>query len=304
MEERGKRPARKAAVIIVTLSALAIAAAGLLFLGRRPSGDAGPRFDGKRAYANVRRLVALGPRVQGSPGEAAAAEYLKRELAGYGYKVEFQRFVIPGVGTGRNIVASRRSETAGTRWLAVGAHYDTVADTVGANDNASGAAVVLELAKVYSREDIPYSLRFVFFSAEEDQNPPGEAYLGSSAYVADLTPAKRRAGLGYINVDMVGWSGAIYIGNLRSADRTLYDLAADSASDRRAPRVYSADDSVDESDHQSFEKAGIQTVSLGALDYPYRHKPNDNLSKISRRRLEDVGRLIVAVLQAAGEHKL
>jgi len=118
------------------------------------------------------------------------------------------------------------------------------------------------------------------------------------AYVASLTRAERRASLGYINIDMVGWRGAIYIGNLRPADQSLYNLTARIAAARRAPMVFSTRYSVDEGDHQSFKKAGIPTVSLGALDYPYRHKPSDNLAKIRPRRLEAIGELTVNVLQA------
>lgn len=293
-----KTAARVGAILFLVVLLAASAAAGWPAPGREPPADGRIKFDRKQSYEYVRRLVAFGPRVQGSAAEAAAAEYLRRELTSYGYIVELQPFAIPGDGTGRNVIAHRPGRAAGSRWLAVGAHYDTVPGTVGANDNGSGTAVALELAKALSQADLPYSLRFVFFSAEEDRNPRRIAYSGSRAYVASLTGAERRAALGYINIDMVGWRGPIYVGNLRPADQSLYRLTAKVAAARHAPKIYTTRYAVDEGDHQSFKKAGIPTVSLGALDYPYRHKPSDSLDKISARRLETTGRLIVDVLQA------
>lgn len=276
----------------------ALTAAGCLERGGDPAADTRIRFDRKKAYEDVRRLTAFGPRVQGSTGEKAAAKYLRRELTGYGYSVKLQPVAIPGDGKGYNVIARRRGGAGGSHWLAIGAHYDTVAGTVGANDNGSGTAVALELARVLSKADLPYSLRFLFFSAEEDRNPPRRAYSGSTAYVASLTHSERRACLGYINLDMVGWRGPIYIGNLRPADQSLYDLTVKLAAARRSPKVFSTRDSVNESDHQSFKRTGIPTVTVGALDYPYRHKPSDDMAKISARRLGVIGRLIDSVVQA------
>ena len=108
----------------------------------------------------------IGIRVAGSENESRAADYIARELESYGYLASLPEPIPLHNGlTTRNVwaeVPGQRDEI-----MIIGAHYDTKNPSPGANDNASGVAVVLELARVLSKVTPPYTVRFVFFGAEE-----------------------------------------------------------------------------------------------------------------------------------------
>lgn len=260
------------------------------------------KFDGDLALEHVGKLVSFGPRVSGSIEEGSAADYIELTLINFGYNVSRQAFRAPNGQIANNILAVKpgtapRSATITPPWLGIGAHYDTVSGTTGANDNASGVSVVLETARIMRQASFPYDLRFMLFSSEENENPARDSYAGSLAYVGDLTEAGKDAAIGYINIDMVGWPEAGYaIGNLRRGDRFLVELGAELAAERGVEFVKDRGYSVRLSDHQSFEKAGLPTVSFGAATYPFHHQPEDSLDKVGAAHLQTLGSLISVML--------
>jgi Zn-dependent M28 family amino/carboxypeptidase len=110
---------------------------------------------GKLGIRNARRAGALDH----------AARFIEGELMAAGYAVERQTFTTDGVPTS-NLIATVRG-AASREIVVVGAHYDTAAPTPGADDNASGVAAVLELARAAVRTQPARTLRFVFFTNEE-----------------------------------------------------------------------------------------------------------------------------------------
>ena len=90
-------------------------------------------------------------------------------------------------GTGENIIVTKKSSTDMTKNLIISAHYDSAEDSVGANDNGSGVAAVLELARILKDTEIPYNIKFILFSGEE------KYMLGSRWYVGKLTEDERAA---------------------------------------------------------------------------------------------------------------
>ena len=266
-----------------------------------PAAPAQLKFDGRRAFDRVKKVVESGPRVAGSLEEGLAADYLELTLRELGYSVDRQDFRAPNGRAASNIIADSGGEPIRNprrRWLAIGAHYDTVAGTVGANDNASGVATVVELAETLRSSDLPFDIIYLLFSSEEDQNPARDSYAGSETYIARIDADAKERLIGYINIDMVGWPGAGHsVGNLKLADQHLYNLSVELAEQRGVSIVKNTGYSVRKSDHQSFERAGIPTVSFGAADYPYHHKPQDDLSKISAASLEIIGGLITAIVR-------
>ncbi|MGI8503889.1 MAG: M28 family peptidase [Hassallia sp.] len=119
--------------------------------------------------------------------------YITSELKKLGWKPTLEKF-----SEGVNIFAERQGtdKTAGA--ILVAAHYDTVAISPGADDNASGVAVVLEVAKLLGSRPTPRTLQLALFDKEE------EGLLGSKAFVANNT---RLANLrGVIVMDMVGYA--------------------------------------------------------------------------------------------------
>ncbi len=271
---------------------------------RTPASIVALKFNSSRALAHVKKLTSFGPRVSGSIAEGTAADYIELTLTEFGYPVRRQAFRAPNGRIVTNVIAHKssvqaRSSTTGTPpWVALGGHYDTVSKTVGANDNASGTAVVLETARIMRETALPYDVRFILFSSEESENPSRDSYAGSLEYVGDLGKAEREASLGYINVDMVGWPEAGYsIGNRRLGDRSLVELGVEMATERQLEFVVDRGYSIRLSDHQSFEKAGMPVVSFGAAAYPHHHAPQDSLDKVDAGQLAGIGSLISSMLK-------
>jgi Zn-dependent M28 family amino/carboxypeptidase len=262
----------------------------------------GERFEGERAYADVLAQMAIGPRPAGSEAHARTVDWLVESLASAGWRTEVQELDIEG-RTVRNVIARRG---AGSEWVILGAHYDTrlLADqdpdaarrtepVPGANDGASGVAVLLELARVLPR-DLEKEIWLVFFDAEDNGRIPGwDWILGSRAFVDALDGRPTAA----VIVDMVG-----------DADLQLY-YEQNSDPDLRADIWATAawlgyDQFIPEpkfsmlDDHTPFLEAGIPAVDIIDFDYPYWHTTADTADKISAESLEAVGATLLAWLTA------
>jgi hypothetical protein len=204
-------PALRLAVPVLVV--LALGCAGSPPPARAPAPAATPglssggrAFDAERAYDDVRRLVAIGPRTSGSDGAARAREYLRGELEKLGLDVDeitielpaqlasdaegeegsLPRFVhlgarIPGDGVGRGEVM-------------LGASYDTAPaedfENVAANGAASGPALVLELARLVSANPLPYDTRVVFLDGDLGGSDSRQR-MGSRLWARDLRDAGR-----------------------------------------------------------------------------------------------------------------
>jgi hypothetical protein len=108
---------------------------------------------GARTYRDLDRLE-------------GAAHYISEQFASFGYQVTRQPFVFGG-HTYHNIIAERTGSTLPEALLIVGAHYDSVSTTPGADDNASGVAGVLGLARALTGTQLAKTVRFVAFALEE-----------------------------------------------------------------------------------------------------------------------------------------
>ena len=162
-------------VLLVVVSAcLAIAGAAPSAPAPTPKVD---RFDSNRAYTWVRRQVALGPRPAGSAASRRLAVQLRAALP----RGSFQ--AVPG-GL-RNVIGRVPGRQPG-RTVIVGAHYDTkdLPGFVGANDGASGVAVVLELARIVRAHPVRPTIVFVLFDGEERARTAMGPTSTSTAYGA------------------------------------------------------------------------------------------------------------------------
>ena len=132
----------------------------------------------------------IGSREPGSDAEAETAVYIQGILEGFGYEVEVQPFTFIDEDDGEeyssaNVIATKQGDS--DEVIVVGAHYDSAYEdgSMGADDNASGVAVMLESAMLVFEEDTPYSITFVAFGAEEyDLN--GSTYFVEQMDEADL----------------------------------------------------------------------------------------------------------------------
>lgn len=139
-------------------------------------------------------LTALeGPRNTG-PLKKATAAYLEEQLRSFGYEVE----LVPSRYSD-NVTAQIDGSRTPHKVFIVGAHYDSVRDSPGADDNASGVAGLLEIARVLSGVDVGASIRFIAFADEE------EGLVGSRAY-ADLSRAALEDIIGMFSLEMIGYT--------------------------------------------------------------------------------------------------
>lgn len=131
-----------------------------------------------------------------------AARFIAGELSSFGYSVHTQPFLYNG-NTYHNVVAELTGTSSPGRVLVVGAHYDTVRTTPGADDNASGIAGMLGLAKLLAGKPLAGTVRFVAFALEE---PPAyrSSDMGSHHYARSLSEKKERVD-GMICLEMIGY---------------------------------------------------------------------------------------------------
>lgn len=133
---------------------------------------------------------------------ARTRAYLTQELRSYGYTPTTQSFG-SGESTGNNLIVSRPGTQDPEHKILVGAHYDTVAGSPGADDNASAIVAALQIARIFADYPTDKTLQVVFFDQEEFQ-PEGAGLLGSNAFVSE-TP--NLEGLdGAVILEMLGYA--------------------------------------------------------------------------------------------------
>lgn len=134
----------------------------------------------ERLRAHVEALTAQGPRFEDLPGVPGCLRYLTDELGGMGLAVRVERY--GGELHEVNLIAEIQGGTSDDA-VELCAHWDTVRQSPGADDNASGLAGVLEAARVLRDADLPArTIRFCLFGGEED------GFRGSEAHMAHITP--------------------------------------------------------------------------------------------------------------------
>ena len=157
--------------------------------------------------AHIEELaITIGTRPAGSPAEAQAVDYMASQFQRWGYHIEHQPFTTnlrSGVTvSSSNIIATR---PGAEQWLVVGGHLDSVVDSSGAVDNASGIAAVLETARLLSKIDTHYTLVFIGFGSEEDGSPNGSEY-----YVESLDQQTEQI-VAMLNIDAIGAGVSPYV---------------------------------------------------------------------------------------------
>jgi Zn-dependent M28 family amino/carboxypeptidase len=149
----------------------------------------------ERLRAHVEALTARGPRFEDLPGVAAGLRYITDQLGGMGLAVRVERFGSELHEV--NLVAEIQGGTSDDA-IELCAHWDTVAQSPGADDNASGVAGVLEAARVLRDGELPArTIRFCLFGGEED------GFGGSEAHMAHITPRTEA-----IVFEMIGYTAA------------------------------------------------------------------------------------------------
>lgn len=256
----------------------------------------------------------IGERNVFKPHQLAAAEdYLAAQLARAGYKVEWQTFPVNGVKCS-NLIAELRGTSLPEEIVVVGAHYDAVSGCPAANDNGSGTAATLALARHFAGKPMARTVRFVLFVNEE---PPffWTDEMGSLVY-ARACKQKNENIVGMLSLETMGFYsdaegsqkypppvGAVYpkkgnfIGFVGMGEaeefvrrcvgtfRKTVDFPSEGAA------LSSFVPMVAASDHWSFWKQGYPAVMVtdtAPYRYPHYHKATDTPEKLDYERMARV----------------
>jgi glutaminyl-peptide cyclotransferase len=247
------------------------------------------RFDAAKAFAFLRWQVELGPRPAGSETSRRLAARLRTELPAGRYQpvpVGLQNVV--GIVPGRDR----------TRLVVVGAHYDTeeLPGFVGANDGASGTAVVVQLARTLRPRTIRPSVAFILFDGEED--PPGspnfEQYGLRGSKVAARAYSHAEAA---IVIDMIG-DRNLSIPREGLSDQRLWRRLRAAAGRVGAGWAFPAQTrTAILDDHLPFIRAGVPAIDLIDFTFDCWHQTCDDMSTVSPQSLDAVGETVLELLR-------
>jgi glutaminyl-peptide cyclotransferase len=264
------------------------------------------KFDGGRAYEDVRQLVAIGPRPSGSGGIQQARDYIRKQLTAAGLKVEEQPFdAATPLGPIHmvNLRATLPGQAQNRGRIVIGGHYDTKLfrefPFVGASDGGSSTAFLLELARALKGRSNPLPIELLFLDGEEsviEWRGTDHTY-GSRHYVQEA----RRDGTikdirAFILVDMIG-DRDLGIRREQNSTRWLTDAVWDAAR-KLERREFLAETTPIEDDHLEFLAAGIPSVDIIDLEYSAWHQPEDRLDRVAAGSLQAVGDVLIAALPA------
>jgi glutaminyl-peptide cyclotransferase len=265
-------------------------------------------FNGARAYDYLKKVCQIGPRRSGSPGMIQQQKLLAAHFKRLGGQVEYQRFRVPHPLDGTpvplvNLIVHWHPESKERILLC--AHYDTLpvplrdpvnpqGTFIGANDNGSGVALLMELAHDIPKET-KYGIDFVFLDGEEFIfNEQGRYFLGSEYFARDYV--KNPPGYRYrwgVLLDMVGYKSLQICQEANSAGwedtrglvESIWDLAQ-----RLGVREFVAEKKEVRDDHLPLHNTGkIPCIDIIAIDYPAWHTQNDTADQCSPLALAKVG---------------
>ncbi|MDO4337697.1 MAG: M28 family peptidase [Eubacteriales bacterium] len=266
------------------------------------------------------------PRMIGTPEIDDAKEYLVSELKNWGYDVQEQDFFYDdrlnekaiqsrsnkeeylrgaftgseGDKRGTNIIAEKAGSSS-DRTLIISAHYDTCENSPGANDNASGVAVLLNAARMYSQKDYPFNIRFICFSGEEAW------FAGSRYYVSSLEDSGYDNIMGVINIDSVAEKSNLDYWVMVSEGKEVVDESGTVDFEPIANEISELITKKTEyqlvcqmnSDHYPFSLLGIPAVTItqDLSEELHINSSEDTMSYIDSNRLVEVFSTVDDIIQ-------
>jgi glutaminyl-peptide cyclotransferase len=272
-----------------------------------------PHFDGNRAYEDLVNQCDFGSRVPNSEAHDKAEQYLFRALQKTTDLCRTQKFTYYDSTTGErlnltNIIASYNPKS--NRRILLCAHWDSRPrsdqdpDTAlarlpvpGANDGASGVAVLLEMGRLFQKNHPPIGVDIVLFDGE-DYGINGEEqgwFLGSTYFARNLRGYRPRLA---VLLDMIGdkdlkiYREALsqrYAGDLNDY---IWAIAGEIGATAFVDSVKHA---VSD-DHVQLLSAGIKAIDVIDFDYPEWHTHMDTPDKCSPQSLAEVGRVLIAAI--------
>ncbi|MFW9843700.1 MAG: M28 family peptidase [Candidatus Thorarchaeota archaeon] len=261
-----------------------------------------PIFDGVSAYGFLTGQCDFGPRPPGSENLTQCTAYIVDTLESFNWTVTIQNFTYRETACA-NIIATWSGSLSSP--ISLGAHFDTRPNAtsdnfsnrslpiMGANDGASGTAVLMELARILPTEDRS-KVELVFFDAEDSGGINGWDWIqGSTYYVSQLTAQRKATIEAMILADLVGDTN-LYLPKEGTSTDSLQDVIWSIANDLGYNDTFvdTPGGSVTD-DHRPFLDAGIPSVDIIQVPFPsYWHTLEDTADKCSADSLEKVGRVL------------
>ena len=271
-----------------------------------------PTFDGKKAFDLLKKQVEIGPRYSGAPGHDTCRDLIVSQLKRHADEVRLQEF--SKTVKGKNLILDNiiaRFNTAAKRRILLAAHWDTrpIADMEvdaskrakpipGANDGASGVAVLLELARMFAERKPDVGVIMVFFDGEDYvTSPPSQEtmFLGSKYFAEHLDTRTKNAIAYGILLDMVGDKDLAVYQESQSVQaapevvKRVWDTAKSLGYEKSfIPQTkYSVSD-----DHIPLIEAGVKCIDVIDFNYGPWHTLDDTVDKCSADSLKIVGDVV------------
>lgn len=283
---------------------------------------------GSQAYEHLVYLSeAIGARIASEVTERQAGNYIQDQWEKMGFQVTKQTFEITDSQESANYFVTIEGKS--DKKIIIGAHYDSVNEggSKGADDNASGVGLLLELSqRLKDQKDLPYSLEFIAFGAEEI------GLEGSNYYFQALTDRQQANILGMINMDSLIAGDYLYFNAGTNGPTWLRDAAIDMGkklgieSIKTNPGLnpdYPQGRTGPFSDHASFDHGEIAILSIEATNWEIgdkdgylqtekygmiMHSQYDNLDKIQsafpnrpQTYLKQVSQILVSLVKTITE---
>ena len=208
-----------------------------------------------------------------------------KELLAQGDTVEATVVVKNNAVPSRNIIAELPGTEEGV--IVVGAHYDTVPDSIGASDNSSGMGVLLAIAERVADRSFPFTLRFIAFGSEET------GLHGSEHYVESLSAQELEEIYLMVNLDSVGSGSHLRL----SGDRWAANYVKETALREDISLELSARSGRGGSDHANFRDAWVPVLFFISNDLSRINSPADTMEHINPALLGDATVLALDLLE-------
>jgi glutaminyl-peptide cyclotransferase len=255
---------------------------------RRAPAPVVDRFDGSAAWDLLVEQVEMGPRPAGSETSKQLAARLRELLPNGRYQ--------PVPGGLQNVIGTVRGREPG--YIVVGAHYDTkdLPGFVGANDGASGTAVVAELARTVKRPR--HTIHFIFFDGEETPRGTPDSQFERFGLRGSKVAARRfDKARAMVLLDFVG-DRRLRIPREANSSAGLWRQLRAAAQRVGAGRIFPDETfSAVSDDHVPFLRRGVSSIDLIDFDFPCWHRPCDDLDVVSERSLDAVGETVLDLIR-------
>jgi hypothetical protein len=264
-----------------------------------PTGSAASAFSTSRALQHL-SVIAAKPHPTGSAAHAEVRDYLMRELSAAGLETQIQHSTLYSPSdapkSGVQNVLGRLRGTGNGRAVLLVAHYDSLKESFGANDDGSAVATLLEtLRTLKAGEPLKNDVIFLFSDAEE------EGMLGAQCFVAEHDWA-RDVGL-VLNFEARGSSGPVMM--FESSDNNGW-LIAEFAKAAPFPFAHSLSYEIyrllpNDTDLTAFKEVGLIGLNFAHVDgIAHYHSPLDNLSAVDAGPIRHQGSYAVALTRHFG----